>query len=100
VADRGAQATSAGHAGQEGPGHPGRAGQPCPQTLGAGRLTGDDGGARGRPGRGPTGPGSHRGGSGDVGVAGDGLVAAQSRVAASVFRGEMATPAMIPAIPS
>jgi hypothetical protein len=37
--------------------------------------SGGDGGARGRLVRGPTGPGAHRGGSGDVGVAGDGLVA-------------------------
>jgi hypothetical protein len=33
----GPQAHMVGHAGQKGPGHPGRAGQPCPEAMAAGR---------------------------------------------------------------
>jgi hypothetical protein len=52
-----------------------RAARPWQQR--AGRLAGDDGEARERPGRGPAGPGAYPGDAGEVGLAGGGAAVAK-----------------------
>jgi hypothetical protein len=64
----------------------GLTGPPRHGGQGAGRLTGDDGEARGRTGRGPTEPGPHEESSGEVGVAGGGPAATNLAAAELGYR--------------
>jgi hypothetical protein len=78
--------------GQGSPGHACTHGSPADHT-------GGDGGARGRTGRGPTGPEAHREGTCGAGLAGDGPAAAESGGGARASAEETASPAVIPATP-